>query len=194
MDGEALKGISALQHLQQLILIDNPLRTASYLNPLPPNLAALTITGRREDVSASNAEESLLAQLFTSQGRRVLVDVSAALSAQAQGDTTTDSTSAPVSGSNLLALHMAGVGFHEPFLLSSLTSLTALDASGINCQKPNDMLAVLPCLRRLRHLALSIHEPPRRYGCSHTTPAFGTEDFARLVAGCPDLESLAVAA
>lgn len=34
--------MGALQHLKELVLIDAPLTTASYLNPLPPNLTKLT--------------------------------------------------------------------------------------------------------------------------------------------------------
>jgi hypothetical protein len=34
--------VGALQHLKELVLFDAPLTTASYLNPLPPNLTKLT--------------------------------------------------------------------------------------------------------------------------------------------------------
>lgn len=181
LDGEALKGIGALQHLQQLILIDNPLRTAAYLNPLPPNLTALTLQG-------GGAFSQSLAD------RRV--DVSAALSKPAQHRSTTDSSGTSMPGGNLLALNLCDMDLHEPSLVSSLTSLTALDTSGLHCQKPSDLLAVLPCLRQLRYLDLSIKDGTHSYMLSSTRdkPVFDTDDFARLVYGCPDLEWLSVAA
>jgi hypothetical protein len=182
MHGEALKGVGALQHLQELILIGNPLRTAAYLNPLPPNLTALRL---KDD----NPQRSY--------GR---LDFSAALSKPAQGGNATDSSaSMPQAGGNLLALHITDMDLREPSLLSSLTSLTALDANSVQFQKPRDLLAVLPCLRQLRHLDLSTKDSIACFAFgesirTHDRPGLGTEDFARLVAGCPDLESIAVAA
>lgn len=101
-------------------------------------------------------------------------------------------------GGSLLALHMCDMDLHEPSALSSLTSLTALDASGLHCQKPSDLLAVLPCLRQLRYLDLSPKQSTSTFSYFPTSnrdkPSLDTEDFARLVSGCPDLEQLSVAA
>ena len=174
------------------MLLGNPLRTVSYLNPLPPSLTSLTIQG---------AEDG------SSYGPQNRLDVSGALSKPAglgdPGKPTASSGTSATLGSSLLTLLIPGMDLQEPSVLSSFTALTALHARGLHSRKGRELLAVLPCLRKLCYLDLSIkHEqnfctiPYSSYYKmdSQHNPCLVTTDFERLVSGCPDLEWLSVAA
>lgn len=190
MEGQALNGIGVLQHLQELVLIGNPLRTVSYLTPLPPSLISLTLQGA-ERVDCSFGPFNRL-------------DVSEALSKPAglgdPGKPTASSGTSATLGSSLLALQIPGMDLEEPSVLSTFTGLTALHARDLHSRKGRELLAVLPCLRKLRYLDLSIKHahsfcniPYYKLDSQHY-PCLVTADFERLVSSCPDLEWLSVAA
>lgn len=87
----------------------------------------------------------------------------------------------------------------EPAAFSSLTSLTALHACGLRSRKPRDLLDVLSCLHKLRHLNLSMEKrstsaSPLQHNDNSRHPYLDTAAFEGLVNGCPDLEWLSVAA
>jgi Leucine-rich repeat (LRR) protein len=177
MEGQALKGIGVLQHLQELVLISNPLRTVSYLTPLPPSLISLTLQ-RAERVDCSFGPFNRL-------------DVSEALSKPAglgdPGKPTASSGISATLGSSLLALHIPGMDLEKPSVLSTFTGLTALHARDLHSRKGRELLALLPCLRKLRYLDLSIkHEqsfcnsPYYKLDSQHN-PCLVTADFERLV-------------
>jgi hypothetical protein len=185
MEGPALKGIGVLQHLQELVLIKNPLSTASHLSPLPPSLTSLTIEGDPNGYSGD-----------------CRADLSAALSLQmhlAGPGNPTGSSTTPAN--SLLSLQIPGMSLNEPSVLSTLTSLTSLDARGLRSNKPHQLSVVVPCLRKLRHLDIGITKTSEYSGIfggsSHSSrdnPCLVTADLERLVSGCPNLESLGIAA
>lgn len=182
MLGECLKGLGALQHLKDLVLIGNLLRTAEFLHPLPSSLTALRVQG--------------------GYGEYPTVDCSAAFRQQAQhaeSGSLPCSSNGPMPGSGLLSLNIVGQHLHQPSVLSCLTSLSALHTFGLHSSKPRELLAVLPGLSKLQHLDLSIVQSLGSYSNdvirhgAHV-PCCHAADLERLVSGCRDLEWLSIAA
>lgn len=186
MQSESLEGVGVLQHLQKLVLMGNPLRTASYLNPLPQNITTLNLTSGSSRLHNPRLDFSAVLSQHTPQQMQ-----------DAYTRNPAGSINVSTSGGRLLSLDISGVDLHEPSVLSNLTRLTALHAACLHSRKRAELLAVLPCLCTLRHLDLAIKEQygsyfPCDYNSKLCNPCFGTADLKRLVSGCPELEWLSV--